>query len=159
MKSILCGALLGLATASAHAQGTVVFNNIDPVLPGGVFPAGETTTIALINQIDAGAPLPPIPIFNGGSGSPTYFTGGTPPVITPDGSVGDMRNRSFSGSSYFDSAGSGVDTSFSLRLGNGVDPSKAASFGGVTIAPEPSSLAVGFFGLLGGLAFLRKRRA
>jgi hypothetical protein len=71
-----------------------------------------------------------------------YFTGSIAPMPHGvSGSAADVRSRSFSGSGYFNPAGSTIDTSLALQLGNGVSPF-AASSAQVQSVPEPSAIAL-----------------
>ncbi len=92
-----------------------------------------------------------------GSSVPNYVTGGSLAPISPNGSAAALRTRGFSGSSYFTSSGSMVDNSFTLLLGNGVNPVKAAGFSGVTVAPEPSILDLGEVAVVALLGWRRWR--
>jgi hypothetical protein len=137
MKWSLQGLVLSCLSLNILAQGTVVFNNKVPL------------------SINNGSGI----IFNPGSGSSpvNYVTGGSLTPTAPSGSAADLRTKGFSGAGYFSSSQQGVDTTFSLTVGNGVNPVKAASFGGVTIVPEPSVLTLGVLGL--AALFVRGRKS
>jgi hypothetical protein len=148
-KGFLIAAIL-ILQYSAFSQGAVIFNLPDapilspldsPVfnLPGVTFFDAQGTPI-LISQ-GTFIILP----GSGGSGS-SYATGTdlTPPSGVT-GTATDIRARSFSGSGYFTSGDQSLDTSFALRLGNGVDL-RAASSAGTQIVPEPSATSLATLG-------------
>jgi hypothetical protein len=163
--------VLGIILGASLSCGALGQGSTASLLPGNPVRAGFDVTFG-----DPGVEGMPIMVFssqdgsvapvsglgvvllpNPGSSLPAnYVTGGGSSSLVPKGSAADLRNRGFSGGAYFSSSAQGVDSSFALRLGNGVKPGSALSFGGVNVVPEPSTLALCIVGF-GSLVFYRRR--
>ena len=139
------------------SQGTLIINSPD----GAIFTSLDTPVFNSPGATIFDAQATPIfnspgtfIIFNpgsGGSGS-SYATGtGLTPPSGVTGTATDIRARTFSGSDYFTSGDQNLDTSFALRLGNGVDL-RGANSAGIQIVPEPSAIALATLGAV--LVFL-----
>ena len=155
-KGFLFAAIL-ILHYSAFSQGTIFFNSQD----APIFSSLDSPVFNSQGPVIFDAQATPIfnspgtfIIFNpgsGGSGS-SYATGtGLTPPSGVTGTATDIRARTFSGSGYFTSGDQNLDTSFALRLGNGVDL-RGANSAGIQIVPEPSAIALATLGAV--LVFL-----
>jgi hypothetical protein len=185
MKKLLMTIVAVLVSASAFAQGTIIFDNrpqsgVAPIFaPDGVAGAGSIPgmigELDLVNGTGASATYTPVGTspFRGTSGAVSEFiatTELTVPGVPPNGS-GTFVVRAYNGSSYDASAAIGSGKYFGQSLpitvsGLGGQPASGppipspdlSGLQGFNVAlstPEPSTIALG---VLGAAALLLRRR-
>lgn len=150
MKKGFLFATILILRYSVFSQGVVIINSQDaPIFSSPDTPVfnsqGATIFDARVTPIFNSQGT--IIFFPGTGGTGSSYSTGTG-LTTPSGVTGtatDIRARTFSGSGYFTSGDQNLDTSFALRLGNGVDP-RAASSAGIQAVPEPSAMALAALG-------------
>lgn len=172
MKKLVILAAALVMSVSAYAQGTVLFNNLNPAagVNAPVFNVGGTDRLSgsqFKAQLWAGASeatLAPVAVadFRTGTGA-GYFVGGSttvPGIAGGNSAVIQVRAWDSATGADFNSAGlKGSSKSFTVTLGGaGNPPSLPAALVGLesfSLVPEPSTIALA---LVGAAALLFRRR-